>query len=137
MIEWNKYTNIPYCHRGRSLEKDGGLDCWGLVVYFYKHEFGIDLPFFTNMYYESSREISDLNHMIDQNKVRDLFVKVDRGLEGDILLYRVHGEPIHATIKVDKRRFLHSHKNNTSVIIEDINWRNKLESAYRHKLRMG
>lgn len=40
---YTKYLGIPFKHRGRGFD---GVDCYGLLVLYYKTEFNIDLPDF-------------------------------------------------------------------------------------------
>lgn len=45
MSHWSThYIGISFVAGGRNIDQDGGLDCWGLVRYFYRSEYGIDLP---------------------------------------------------------------------------------------------
>lgn len=44
-----EYIGTPWVAGGRHLERDGGLDCWGLVVDIYRRAFGIDLPEFNDL----------------------------------------------------------------------------------------
>ena len=46
-MNYNKYIGLPYKENGRSTE---GVDCWGLARLFYKHELGIELPSYTELY---------------------------------------------------------------------------------------
>ena len=44
------YVGLPFAPRGRDLERDGGLDCWGLVRHVYARELGLTLPSFHTDY---------------------------------------------------------------------------------------
>lgn len=63
MISARPYLGTPYRDRGRGdeLGPDApGLDCWGLVVAFYRREFGLELPSYAEAYAsaEEAREVA-------------------------------------------------------------------------------
>ena len=40
-MDIGKYLNVPFKRHVHQLD---GFDCWGLIVVYYKEEFGIELP---------------------------------------------------------------------------------------------
>ena len=47
-MNFEKYINLPYKHKGRDFS---GIDCWGLVYLVYKEEKNILIPNFTELQY--------------------------------------------------------------------------------------
>jgi cell wall-associated NlpC family hydrolase len=47
-MNFEKYINLPYRHKGRDFL---GVDCWGLVYLVYKEEKNILIPDFTELQY--------------------------------------------------------------------------------------
>jgi len=41
---WNPYIGLRFRDHGRDLERDGGIDCFGLVRWVYLRVLGIELP---------------------------------------------------------------------------------------------
>lgn len=135
MPDFNKYVGLPWEFKGRG---DGGVDCWGLVRKFYKDEFGIVLPVYSDVCYVGDhKEIIPGAKRIVENETSLSFVQVQTPAPGDIILINVFGAPIHVGIVVDKRRFLHIRENTGSEIVRDWKWRNKIEGYYRHSSLMG
>lgn len=135
-----EYLGIPHVKGGRDIQS--GLDCWGLVVYFYKNEFGINLPTYdyintkNNSIEDSSKELCITNSYLNFNRV--VFSKETRDFNnvkyGDIALFNIAGNPIHTGVILNKDgTMLHSH--NSGSVIERITnpqWINRLRSIHRH-----
>ena len=112
---YTKYLGIPYKHRGRDFN---GVDCYGLLVLFFKTEFNIDLPDF---WYEvdwskTGKNIITENYPSIAKPVR--FPK-----KNDVALFNVSfGCPVvnHAGIVVEPpNKILQSMK--LKVVLNDLN----------------
>ena len=93
---YTKYLGIPFKHRGRDFN---GVDCYGLLVLYFKTELGIDLPDF---WYEVDWSKQGKNIISDNYP--DIAKRVDKPQRNDIVLFNIGlGCPVvnHAGIVVD------------------------------------
>ena len=124
---WNKYVGIPYELKGRDRN---GLDCWGLVRLFYKEEYDIDLPSFSDEYQTSEQDrIQEL--MATQ---REGWVNVQDPKEGDVVLFRVLGFESHIGIYIGEKKFLHAIRDVNSGIesLDSVKWSRRVVGFYRY-----
>jgi len=126
-MNWNKYIGIPWKHRGRDITT--GLDCYGLVRYFYLEEMGFELPAYQKVYY--TQDISGLSNTISQLDYFSHFHQVDQIEAGDIIFLLMRGYPIHMGIGVDRNHYLHSKRHQLSKIQELNRWSDQIDSIYR------
>ena len=118
MINYWKWVGHPYQHGGRDLQK--GIDCWGLVVEFYKQEYDIQLPIYPaislSSYTPSQEEVSVNSDNLLRTELYQISTKKEIAEEGDILLFNVGGRPLHIAIAIDQELMLHADRNVGSVI---------------------
>lgn len=124
----NKYIGIPYKARGRD---DRGVDCWGLVRLVYAEQYNISLPSLAGSYDPD-----------DQERIGELMDLYREGWEetgtpepGDIVLFRIMGEPTHLGVVVENNRFIHSilHKNVAVENLTSLSWSKRIIGYYRYK----
>ena len=108
-MNYNKYIGLPYSSRGRDVS---GLDCWGLVCVFYKNEFDVKLPSYSELY--TNANSPEVPQAINQH--RDTWQSVTTGKPGDLCLFNIYGEPAHVGIYVGDNKFLHAREGRDSVI---------------------
>ncbi|MCK8828281.1 C40 family peptidase [Natroniella acetigena] len=124
----SKYRNIPYKHNGRSLR---GLDCLGLIIFFYK-EFGIDLT-------HKDRNYSKEWYKEDAGVYLRELLKVGTAVEFDNLqaLDLVYFELLpdvvtHSGVMVNDQQFIHIlQKRNVEISSFNRFWRKKFAGARR------
>jgi len=80
---WEKYIGIPYVHAGRDPEI--GLDCYGLVMLYYKEILGIALK---DWWYEKDWEKKGQNYFLD-NIDNYHFKRVEEPKRHDVVLMRM------------------------------------------------
>ena len=124
---YDKYIGIPYLENGRS---EAGLDCWGLARLFYKNEFGIDLPSYSEEYMGSY----DPKVVAAITTYKNDWTKTTSPKLGDLCLFKILGEPTHVGIYLENSKFLHARDGHSSVIesLKRINWTNRLEGFYTY-----
>jgi len=122
------YLQIPYKYNGRNIN---GIDCWGLVLLFYKREFGIDII----DYKHNTDSYSELNDFIEIIAINnEQFTRVDDLKFGDLLLIKNQSETInHIGIYLGDNKFIHA-IDKIGVAISKIHiWRPKIAMFMRHK----
>ena len=127
-MKYDKYIGLPYKDNGRDT---AGVDCWGLVCLFYKNEFDIDLPSYTDEY--SGPYDPSVTRVI--NIYKDKWDNTTTPAEGDVLVFNIYGEPAHVGVYIGNNKFLHS-REGKDVVIESLNnvkWIKRLEGIYQYK----
>lgn len=115
MYNFDKYINIPYLDKGRSLN---GVDCWGIIWLIYKEEKNIILP--DNMLYDRYwYKKEDKNYLIDGIKKYKNKIQVNYPFNKfDILFFynRKRSFVDHAGIYIDENKFIHTYENKSSEV---------------------
>ena len=126
-MNYDKYIGLPYLENGRT---EAGVDCWGLARLFYKDQFNIDLPSYTDEYDggQDPAIISVVNAHIDNWK------QLNTPNIGDLCLFNIMGEPTHVGIYIGENKFLHSREGMDSVIesLDNIKWKNRFQGFYKY-----
>jgi probable lipoprotein NlpC len=133
MQHYIPYIGIPYVKGGRELQRDSGLDCWGLVVAIAKDLRSIDLPKYDTINtHLNINQASSL--LVNTDLYKDCDV-VDSVLEGDLLLFKVIGNPLHIGYAVSQSEMIHADPS-TGTVIENFRskkWQSRLYRIYRLK----
>ena len=126
-MNYNKYIGLPYTSNGRD---ESGIDCWGLVRLFYKQEYGIELPSYTEEY--SGAYDTRILEMMDQYK--NNWSQVQTPEIGSVIVFNILGEPFHVGIYIGGDKFIHARDGMDSVV-ESVNspkWSKRIEGYYKH-----
>lgn len=123
----DRYIGLKFIPKGRTIE---GIDCWGLVRLFYKDEFGVELPSYSDEY-ESPTHRQSVSEAIKANLGN--WTAVSSPNFGDVLVFRILGLPLHTGIYIGNGNFIHSYKNTNSCIerLKSVNWENRVLGIYR------
>jgi cell wall-associated NlpC family hydrolase len=119
----HKYIGIPYVD----------MDCYELLVDFYKKEFNID---FHKVEYKrlndrDADQVQELSRMVTRESDQVL-TKVTNPNFGDIILIRVFGMPAHVGIFIGKGFFLHTTYATGSCLDRLKNWKHKILGYYKY-----
>jgi cell wall-associated NlpC family hydrolase len=132
-MDYSKYVGIPYVKGGRDIgNPQNGLDCWGLATLFYKNEYGVILPSYTDISMTTDR-IKEVSGQLVQTDCYKHFNTVQKSKAGDLILLRVGGHPIHIGIVLDNKLMLHA--NTGSSVIETykgMKWQQRIHSFLRY-----
>ena len=126
-MNYNKYIGLPYASNGRD---ESGIDCWGLVRLFYKQEYDIELPSYTEEYagaYDS--RILDMMDIYKNN-----WAQVTQPEIGSVIVFNILGEPFHVGVYVGEDKFIHARDGMDSVL-ESVNspkWSKRIEGYYKY-----
>ena len=119
---------IPYVRNGRSVDVDGGLDCWGLAREVFRRRFGIDLP----------------TYLIDDDGLRagafadgmaaSEWVRSFKPPAWGLAVFHLRAGEWHCGVVLpDRVRFIHCRQ--PAVVIEKLDspiWRNSLKGYFSH-----
>jgi len=126
-MNYDKYIGLPYLDNGRT---ETGVDCWGLARLFYKGEYEIDLPSYTEEYIGGSDP-----HIVEVVSLyKDNWEDTTTPNIGDLCLFNIFGEPMHVGIFVGDNKFLHCRRGSDSVIesLTNIKWKNRFVGFYKY-----
>jgi hypothetical protein len=126
-MNYNKYIGLPYATNGRD---ESGIDCWGLVRLFYKQEYAIELPSYTEEY--SGAYDTRILEMMDQYK--NNWSQVQTPETGSVIVFNILGEPFHVGIYIGEDKFIHARDGMDSVV-ESVNspkWSKRIEGYYKY-----
>lgn len=123
-----KYMGIPYRHAGRDLT---GLDCLGLVHFFYK-DCGIDIPDGDGREYSRFWTKEDPERYVRGIMSLGIPAPIQDLKPLDFVFFRMGRHITHSGVMVDSDHFLHVLQNST-VQISPLNglWRKRLAGARR------
>jgi cell wall-associated NlpC family hydrolase len=116
--DWvERYIGIPYVEAGRDPVADGGLDCWGLLVLIWREQYGVDLPAYDGPHWAKGANRAAIAAAIraEQERYTDVAAGAER--EGDGILLRLLGQPLHVGLVVAPGWMIHTHET-AAVCIE-------------------
>jgi sulfur carrier protein ThiS len=126
-MKYNKYIGLPYAANGRD---ESGIDCWGLVRLFYKQEYSIELPSYTEEY--AGAYDTRILGMMDLYK--NNWAQVAQPEVGSVIVFNILGEPFHVGIYIGDDKFIHARDGMDSVV-ESVNsprWAKRIEGYYKY-----
>ncbi len=131
-MDFRKYCSIPFKDLGRTIE---GIDCWGLIVLFYRQELQIELP--ETLGYTTCSNANEVSKDVEAG--RPSWIDVDRhqAAPGDLVVLSLRSLPSHVGLVVDHHRFMHA-LTDIGIVVEKFNsplWANRLEGIYTHVKR--
>ena len=94
----NHYLLIRHTPNGRKYPY---LDCWGLVIEFYRRELGIELDDYTDFSIKDGYEKET-----SRNSFRE--ITADEAKFGDVIAFFRHGQIFHVGVKLTKGEMLHT-----------------------------
>jgi sulfur carrier protein ThiS len=126
-MNFDKYIGLPYQENGRT---QSGVDCWGLARLIYKHELGIELPDYSDLYTGSWDE--QVTKLINYHK--DSWHQVEKPVVGDLCLFNIYGEPAHIGVYCGGNRFIHSRDGKDTVVesLSSIAWKKRFQGYFRY-----
>ncbi|MFN7115025.1 MAG: C40 family peptidase [Alphaproteobacteria bacterium] len=126
-----RYIGLPFRDHGRDRS---GLDCWGLVRLVMAEQFGIALPSLSGEY-EHTLALDDISGVIRAQI--PAWHALDSGAEhcGDVVVLRLHGQPLHVGIVLGDRHMLHVEARIDSAIerYDQTRWKDRIYGFYRHR----
>jgi sulfur carrier protein ThiS len=126
-MNYDKYIGLRYLDNGRT---ESGVDCWGLARLFYKGEYGIDLPSYSEEYSGGT----DPRILQTVELYKDNWEESAQPEAGDLCLFNMLGEPMHVGVYVGNNKFLHCRSGSDSVIesLSNLKWKNRFVAFYKY-----
>lgn len=125
-----KYMEIPYVWHGKDWS---GADCYGLLILFFKEEYGIELTDFRYdaTDWEGIRDSSFIEDNVDTDWIE---VSLDEVREGDlILINKSDSAPFHCGVALTSEQFLHTGKSHGAVVSRITTWKKRIFAVYRNR----
>lgn len=128
------YVGLPYRVGGR--ERDG-LDCWGLVRLVWREEFGLAVPEHAGVEWGCEAATASVSAYIAQEAAGAGYWPVAAGQEreGDAILLRVRGLPLHVGVVLTPGIMLHVAEGADAVVegYHSMAWSRRVLGFYRPK----
>ncbi|WEX07366.1 NlpC/P60 family protein [Chelativorans sp. AA-79] len=99
-MDFSRYVGLPWTSGGRSFD---GIDCWGLVWLFYRHEKSIEIPDYSEAY-DDATDRERISGLMTSGVVS--WVEVP-AMHGAVALMRRGRAPSHVGIVAPGRKLLH------------------------------
>ena len=110
-----------------------GADCWGLVRLLYSRERGINnLPDLSRQY-NNTRDKINIPSLVDHE--RQQWKRVQNPKEGDVIVLKIGGIPIHVGMMIDSEKFIHVSMGINACVekVDSIVWGNRVDGYYRYE----
>lgn len=118
------WVGIPHLRRGRGLD---GCDCLGLYILLNKARLGVEIP-------DPHCSVSQAIRRDAAKQNRPLYDEVISPQEGDAILIRARGFPLHVGYCIDKTFMIHNEDNRASAVERwnGTKWQNRVLGVYRY-----
>ena len=126
-MKYENLIDIPYLKDGRSFL---GADCYG-VAYLFGKQNGIDFPLFLH---KETKESSGIVKTIENEKYKFVNIPKSHLAVGDLILFKILGQPVHIAVNVEKGIMLHSFEGNRYSTVEKFignQWERRIDSIWR------
>jgi cell wall-associated NlpC family hydrolase len=126
-----RYIGLPFRDHGRDRS---GLDCWGLVRLVMGEQFGIALPSLSGEY-EHTLALDAISGVIERQIPAWDAVPAGEERCGDVIILRLHGQPLHVGIVLGDAHMLHVEARIDSAIerYDQTRWKDRIYGFYRHR----
>lgn len=130
-FSWSDWVGLPYVDCGRGPD---AFDCWGLVMAVQWAGRGVRLPSFLT--YDRVIIDGDSSRAIANTKSLECWelVPVKEAHPFDVVVLNIGDNPNHVGVVIDSRLFLHSAREQASMIepYTGRRWKNRVEGVYRY-----
>lgn len=107
------YVGIPYRTLGRARD---GADCWGLVRLVYADRLDVELPAYDGRGFSGRASVPDVASLVADARGPWRELPEDEAAPPDLVLLRVHGQPVHVGVLVAPKLMLHSLAGHDSAV---------------------
>lgn len=132
-MDLSQYAGVPFLERGRSR---AGVDCWGLVWLIYQEQFGVIIPSYEGRYADTrGAEIPGVIAAGAAAGCWRLLGDDEPSVLGDVIAFRIRGEPRHVGLALDNIQMLHVEWG-TNVVRERFRssvWNHRIVGRHRHR----
>jgi cell wall-associated NlpC family hydrolase len=126
-----RYIGLPFREHGRDR---AGLDCWGLVRLVMAEQYGLSLPSFAARYRRTS-DGAGIGRLVLSEIPKWDEVKGGAEAEGDVIVLRARGEPMHVGLVLGDGCMLHVEAGIDSAIerYRGPRWAERIFGFFRHR----
>lgn len=127
------YIGIPYVEEGRDLVRDGGVDCWGLLLLIWRERYGIVPPAYDGPHWHKGADAAEIGVAIERESARYTEIAPGCEREGDAIKLRLRGHPLHIGLVIAPGWMIHTHET-AAVCIENyrgLAWNRRVLGFYR------
>lgn len=126
------YIGLPYLSGGRTR---AGVDCWGLLNLVWAERFGLMLPSYDGPLWQKGASAKDVAAAASAFSANFKQIEPGQEREGDGLLLRMLGVPLHVALVVAPGWMLHVEDNNDSCLetYRSFQWEKRILGFYRHE----
>jgi cell wall-associated NlpC family hydrolase len=107
-----RYIGLPFREHGRDR---AGLDCWGLVRLVMAEQYGLHLPSFATRYRRTA-DSAEIGRLVTAELPKWDDVKAGAEEEGDVVVLRLRGAPMHVGLVLGDGQMLHAEAGIDSAI---------------------
>lgn len=125
----DNYIGLPFLSGGRDR---AGLDCWGLVLLYYREVLKQELPSLDDEY-ASAFDSQRVRELVDCTKPEVEAVRTEEPETGDIAVIKLAGIPCHVGVYITPDYVLHIERGKDSCIerLAALRKRARIEGVYR------
>lgn len=125
------YIGLPFSDHGRTRK---GVDCWGLVRLILSEQFSIALPSLIHDYARTT-DIKGISQLVTRELLKWKQIGQDDARLGDIVILRLHGEPVHVGLVLGHGRMLHVERGINAAIdrYDGSRWQALIHGFYRYQ----
>jgi cell wall-associated NlpC family hydrolase len=125
-----RYIGLPFKDHGRDR---AGLDCWGLARLALAEQYSIALPSYCTEY-RRTVDVTRIAALMERELKKWQPVKDSDAHPGDLIILRMHGQPMHVGLVLGDRQMLHIESGINSSIesYAASRWRDRIHGFYRH-----
>jgi cell wall-associated NlpC family hydrolase len=126
------FVGLPYAPGGRTRE---GLDCWGLFSLVWTEHFGRPIPDYDGAAWRPGANHHDVARAAESFARRFTLIEAGQEREGDGIMLRVRGVPMHIGMVVAPGFMLHIEQASLSVIepYRSMMWARRVLSFHRYE----
>lgn len=125
------YVGIPYLKGGRTR---AGADCLGVLALVQAERFGRrDVADYDGPLFEDYRNAESIGRAVSAFAERFATVPAGEEQEGDVILFRMLGAPLHVACVVARGFMLHGQPRSDSCVVsyQSAYWRRRIVDFYR------
>lgn len=136
IVDIKPFLRLRWKEFGRTWEQ--GVDCWGLVLLWYRSHYGILLAPHPGMSYTGRNGIKRLeDYVAEIDEAETNWNPVAHPRTGDVVKISSPANPLHVGIYIEPDKMLHITVGKSAAVVDlkDPEWASRGKTYYRHRRR--